>query len=35
MAQFKGRPIYYDGDHMSEYGNKFLAPMFESALRNH
>jgi peptidoglycan/LPS O-acetylase OafA/YrhL len=32
MAQFKGRPIYYDGDHMSEYGNKLLAPMFESAL---
>jgi peptidoglycan/LPS O-acetylase OafA/YrhL len=35
MAQFKGRPIYYDGDHMSEYGNKFLAPMFKSALQNH
>ncbi|QOD11776.1 acyltransferase [Psychrobacter sp. 28M-43] len=29
---YKGRPIYYDGDHMSEYGNKLLTPMFESAL---
>jgi peptidoglycan/LPS O-acetylase OafA/YrhL len=35
MAQLKGRPIYYDGDHMSEYGNKLLAPMFRSALENH
>jgi peptidoglycan/LPS O-acetylase OafA/YrhL len=35
MAQFKGRPIYYDGDHMSEYGNKLLVPMFQSALENH
>jgi peptidoglycan/LPS O-acetylase OafA/YrhL len=35
MAQFKGRPIYYDGDHISEYGNKLLAPMFKSALENH
>jgi hypothetical protein len=24
-----GRPLYYDGDHLSEYGNKFLVPMFE------
>lgn len=24
-----GRPLYYDDDHMSEYGNKFLVPMFE------
>lgn len=23
-----GRPIYFDDDHLSEYGNKFLAPMF-------
>jgi peptidoglycan/LPS O-acetylase OafA/YrhL len=23
-----GRPLYYDGDHLSEYGAKFLAPMF-------
>jgi peptidoglycan/LPS O-acetylase OafA/YrhL len=29
MAQFEGRPIYYDGDHMSEYGNKLLTPMFK------
>ena len=31
-ALHKNRPIYYDGDHMSEYGNKLLTPMFESAL---
>ncbi|MGK0247666.1 MAG: peptidoglycan/LPS O-acetylase OafA/YrhL [Oleispira sp.] len=35
IAQVKGRPIYYDGDHMSEYGNKLLAPMFQSALEKH
>lgn len=23
-----GRPIYYDDDHLSEYGNKLLVPMF-------
>lgn len=23
-----GRPLYYDDDHMSEYGNKLLVPMF-------
>lgn len=32
MAQYKNRPIYYDGDHMSEYGNKLLTPMFKKAL---
>lgn len=32
IAQYKNRPIYYDGDHMSEYGNKLLTPMFKSAL---
>ena len=26
------RPIYYDGDHMSEYGNKLLTPMFIQAI---
>lgn len=35
MAQFEGRPIYFDGDHLSEYGNKLLTPMFKSALDNH
>ncbi|MCP4412618.1 MAG: acyltransferase [Gammaproteobacteria bacterium] len=29
MDQFEGRPIYYDGDHMSEFGNKLLTPMFQ------
>lgn len=24
-----GKPIYFDDDHLSEYGNKFLVPMFE------
>jgi hypothetical protein len=28
------RPIYYDGDHMSEFGNKLLTPMFEKAFLN-
>ncbi|MOA19725.1 hypothetical protein D3C78_1401290 [compost metagenome] len=23
-----GRPLYYDDDHLSEYGNKLLTPMF-------
>lgn len=26
-----GRPLYYDGDHMSEFGNKELTPMFKKA----
>ena len=24
-----GRPLFFDDDHLSEYGNKFLIPMFE------
>ncbi|WP_139851488.1 acyltransferase family protein [Acinetobacter pullicarnis] len=32
IAEFKGRPIYRDGDHLSEYGNKLLTPMFKQAL---
>jgi peptidoglycan/LPS O-acetylase OafA/YrhL len=32
MAQLKGRPIYFDDNHMSEYGNKLLTPMFRLAL---
>lgn len=28
IAEYKGRPIYRDGDHLSEYGNKLLIPMF-------
>lgn len=35
MAQFEGRPIYYDGDHLSEYGNKLLTPMFKLAIDKH
>lgn len=32
IAEFKGRPLYYDSDHLSEYGNKLLTPMFKQAL---
>ncbi|MEJ8849694.1 acyltransferase family protein [Variovorax rhizosphaerae] len=28
-----GRPIYYDDNHLSEYGNKFLVPMFAEVFR--
>ena len=31
-ATHNGRPIYYDGDHMSEFGNKLLTPMFSKVL---
>jgi len=27
-----GRPIYFDGDHLSEFGNKQLSPMFKNLL---
>ena len=29
-----GRPIYFDDDHLSEYGNKFLVPMFAEVFQN-
>jgi len=32
MVSYKGRPIYRDGDHLSEYGNKLLTPLFKNAL---
>ena len=28
ISNIEGRPIYYDDDHLSEYGNKLLKPMF-------
>lgn len=28
-SNIDGRPLYYDDDHLSEYGNKLLKPMFE------
>ena len=31
IAEHQGRPIYRDGDHLSEYGNKILQPMFKEA----
>ena len=35
IAQLEGRPIYYDGDHLSEYGNKLLTPMFKLVVEQH
>ena len=32
ISEYKGRSIYRDGDHLSEYGNKILTPMFEEVL---
>ncbi|MBT0886293.1 MULTISPECIES: acyltransferase family protein [Acinetobacter] len=32
LAQYNGYPIYRDGDHLNEYGNKLLIPMFKQAL---
>nr|WP_281497660.1 SGNH hydrolase domain-containing protein [Ferrimonas balearica] len=29
-ASKDGRPLYYDDDHLSEYGNKLLVPMFKA-----
>lgn len=29
-----GRPLYYDDDHLSEYGNKLLVPMFAEVFRS-
>ena len=29
-----GRPLYYDDDHLSEYGNKLLAPMFAEVFQS-
>lgn len=34
LAEVNGRPIYYDGDNMSKFGNKLLTPIFKQAL-NH
>ena len=32
IGSINGRPIYFDGDHLSEFGNKLLTPMFKKAL---
>ncbi|MEA1988038.1 MAG: acyltransferase family protein [Pseudomonadota bacterium] len=29
----QGRPLYYDDDHLSEYGNMFLLPMFDEVFK--
>jgi len=31
-AQHNDRPIFYDADHLSEYGNKLLTPLFAQVL---
>ena len=28
-----GRPLYYDDDHLSEFGNKVLVPMFAQVFK--
>ncbi|WP_454776538.1 SGNH hydrolase domain-containing protein [Janthinobacterium tructae] len=28
-ASKDGRPLYFDDDHLSEYGNKLLIPLFQ------
>ena len=30
-----GRPLYYDDNHLSEYGNSVLAPMFAEVFQSH
>jgi hypothetical protein len=30
IGSLNGRPLYYDDDHLSEYGNKLLVPMFKT-----
>ena len=32
ISTYKNRPIYRDGNHLSEYGNKLLVPMFKEYL---
>lgn len=33
IFEYKGRSIYRDDNHLSEYGNKLLVPMFKTALQ--
>ncbi|MCV6590619.1 MAG: acyltransferase [Marinobacterium sp.] len=32
ISSLEGRPLYYDEDHLSEYGNRLLVPLFRQAL---
>ena len=32
ISEYRGRPIYRDGDHLSEYGNKLLTPLFKEVI---
>lgn len=33
ISHVNGHPIYYDGDHLNEFGNKLLTPLFKKALQ--
>lgn len=33
-GSFQGRPLYFDDDHLSEFGNKLLVPMFAVVFEN-
>jgi hypothetical protein len=33
-ADLNGRPMYFDDDHLSEFGNKVLVPMFSEILND-
>ncbi|MEY8201391.1 MAG: acyltransferase family protein [Colwellia sp.] len=32
LSSIDGRPLYYDDNHLSEFGNKLLTPLFHNAL---
>jgi len=32
LSSMDGRPLYFDGDHLSGYGNRMLLPSFERHL---
>lgn len=34
FGSIKGRPLYSDANHLSEYGNRYLIPMFEEVFRS-
>ena len=34
IAEINNRPIYFDGDHLSEFGNKLLTPMFNEVFNS-
>lgn len=34
MGSLNGRPLYFDATHLSEYGNRFLVPMFQQVFKD-